>query len=447
MSISESYVKRAQKTLLVLPGNSIVFNRGDGVYLYDEDGKRYLDATARSGVVSFGHNNPIIQEVDAKMAELGTQFFQTIGDHWRVKIKVQGTEYEISPAALAETLIAMTYGTKEAFVIPKETGATANNSIVKLISKLRPDRRVFASFGGGYHGRSGYADALTDTKPLHKSYYPASMSVRFLPFIETEHDLRTAREAMLRSGFENLNTAFFEGVQSEGGMRSQNPDLLRSLLLEMQKQGGFIHSDEIFAGFYRTGKRFAYEHYGVVPDSIAMAKALGQGAPASAIILSKRIFDEAGISPEKACPKAWEGGTFTWTPVAVARAIVTMTHYDKVGIGEHVQKMAKHFETRVSNGLLKLKDANSKQLLHLTGLGLMRGIRFGDLFTPYPGLRDETRRQLAANGISISGVGNDTINPTIRFTPPLTIEQNQVDEFCDALEISIKKAIEKVGII
>ena len=81
---SSEYAARAEKLLLIVPGNQIVFTRGDGVYLYDQSGKRYLDATARSGVVSFGHNNPILLEADVKMAEKGTRFFQTIGDHWHV---------------------------------------------------------------------------------------------------------------------------------------------------------------------------------------------------------------------------------------------------------------------------------------------------------------------------------------------------------------------------
>lgn len=435
---TDSYVTRAQKSLLIVPGNRVVFSRAEGVYLFDESGKRYLDATARSGVVSFGHKNPLMAETDARMSELGTQFFQTIGDHWRVTITVNGNSYDISPGDLAEKLVKITFG-KDAMVIPKETGATAINSVIKLLAPLRLKRRFFGSFFGGYHGRSGYADALTDTKPLHKSWYPASLPIRNIPFIESEEDLEQARETILRIGFENINTVLFEGVQGEGGMRNQNQELLKKLLQEIQANGGYVLADEIFTGFYRTGERFAYEHFGVTPDMVAMAKALGQGSPASAVIIRRKVFEEAGVNPADACPKAWEGGTFTWTPHAVARAIVALHYYDIPGTGEHVRAMGKYFDE-------KMRPAVGKYpILSLTGIGLMRGIRFGGKKNPLWKLRDETRRELIKNGIAISGVGNDLINPTLRFTPPLTIERGHIDEFCEAFGPSIAVALSTVG--
>ncbi|MEK7082336.1 MAG: aminotransferase class III-fold pyridoxal phosphate-dependent enzyme [Patescibacteria group bacterium] len=439
------YLKRAQERLLILPGATTVYSRGEGAYVYDRDGRRLLDGNARAGQVSFGHNNPLIHETDQKMREAGAQCFETIGDFWQTEIKVNGVHYEISPPALAELLVSLTYGS-DAYVVPQVSGTLATNSLIKICERLRPDRRIFVSFDGAYHGRSGAALSLTNARGIQKHRNAPGLQVAHIPFVATAEDAEQAVAVLTRIDPSYINAAFFEGVQSVGGMRSQSPEHVMSVLKFLQNAGALIFTDEIYSGFHRTGKRFSFQYYDFVPDGIAMAKVIGQGLPISAAIVQKGIFEREGKDAREVCPIGWEGGTFNWASLPVARGIVGLSHYEKENIGGHVAAMAEYFDEKAGAVLRVFNHGRAEPIAHLTGRGLMRGFCFRAGKKPLPKLRDAVGAEMFKEGVIFTGAGHEAINPTLIFTPPLIIEKTHIDEFAAALEPSLARAWASVGL-
>lgn len=440
----EEYKKRAQESLLIVPGAGMVYAKTDGVYVWDEEGKRYLDGNARAGQVSFGHNNPLIRETDDKLREAGVGCFETIGDFWRTSIVVGGETYEISPPALGELLARLTFGEGRAYTVPQATGTLATNSVVKFCERLRPDRRIFVSFEGAYHGRSGAALSLTSSWGTQKSWNAPGLQVVHIPFVESEEDADRAIATLTRLDPKAINAIFFEGVQSVGGTRSQAPAVKRVLQF-LRDANVLIFCDEIYAGFYRTGKKFSFEYYDFVPDGITMAKVIGQGIPTSAAIIAKDVFERHGKTRGEVCPIGWGGGTFNWAPIAVARGIVLLSHYEKANIGEHVRKVSSYLESKVTPIIEEFNKMVGHEVLHFTGRGLMRGFCFRNGQKALTELRNEVSKKMFASGVIFTGTGHAAINPTLCFTPPLVIENEHVDEFVGALELSLKAAWDEVG--
>lgn len=438
----KDYLKRAKKNLLILPGAKTVYKKGKGVYVWDTAGKRYLDANARAGQVSFGHNNPLVHECDTKMREAGAQCFETIGDFWQVRITVAGKKYEISPPALAELLVSLTKE-KDGYVVPQVSGTLATNSLVKICERLRPERRIFISFDGAYHGRSGAALSLTNVRGIQKNLNAPALQVIHLPFVESEDDAERAVAILERIGPQYINAIFFEGVQSVGGMRSQS-EYVSKVINFLLDHKVLVMADEIYSGFHRTAKLFAHHYYDFVPHGITIAKVIGQGLPISAAIVSKRVF--VGRKVREVCPVGWEGGTFNWAPLAVARGIVLLSHYAKEKIGEHVIEVSRYFEEKIVPLVGEFNSQVGAEVLHLTGRGLMRGFCFRDGRKTFPALRDKVGDEMFKNGVIFTGAGHEAINPTLIFTPPLIIEKKHIDEFGQALQKSLKKAFQSMGL-
>lgn len=432
----QDYLKRAEKHLLILPGAKTVYKKGQGVYVWDKSGKRYLDANARAGQVSFGHNNPLLHECDIKMREAGVQCFETIGDFWQAYITVAGKKHEISPVALAELLVSLTKE-KDGYVVPQVSGTLATNSLVKICERLRPERRIFISFDGAYHGRSGAALSLTNARGIQKNLNAPALQVMHLPFVESEEDAERSIKILERIGPQYINAIFFEGVQSVGGMRSQSEHINKVIDFLLGQQV-LVMTDEIYSGFYRTGKIFAHQYYGFTPHAITMAKVIGQGLPISAAIVSKRVFE--GRKVREVCPIGWEGGTFNWAPLAVARGIVLLSHYLKQKLGDHVVEVSAYFDEKIIPLVSEFNNKAGAGILHLTGKGLMRGFCFRDGRKTLPELRDKVGDEMFKNGVIFTGAGHEAINPTLVFTPPLIIEKKHIDEFAGALQKSLKKA-------
>jgi len=444
MKSFEEYKKRAQESLLIVPPAGMVYAKTDGVYVWDEKGKRYLDGNARAGMMPFGHGQALVKETDEKLREAGVQTFETIGDFWRTTITVAGESYEISPIGLAELLSRLTFGEGKAYAVPQVTGTLATNSVVKFCERLRPDRRIFVSFEGAYHGRSGAALSLTSSWGTQKSWNAPGLQVVHIPFVESEEDADRAIATLTRIDPKAINAIFFEGVQSVGGTRSQSMAVKRVLQF-LRDANVLIFCDEIYAGFYRTGKKFSYEHYDFVPDGITLAKVIGQGIPISTAVISKEVFERHGKTREEVCPIGWEGGTFNWTPMAVARGIVLLSHFEKAGIGPHVVEVAEYLELKVRPIIEEFNKLVGKEVLHLTGRGLMRGFCFRDGRKALTGFRNKVSEKMFANGVIFTGTGHALINPTLCFTPPLVIENEHVDEFVSALQKSLKPAWDEIG--
>lgn len=441
----QKYLERARERLLILPGATTVYHKADGVYVYDTEGKKYLDGNARAGQLSFGHQNSLMHETDEKMHEAGVQCFETIGDFWQTEITVAGIKYEISPPAFAELLADLTYG-GDAYVVPQVSGTTATNSLVKICERLRPDRRIFVTFEGAYHGRSGAALSLTNVNGIQKNKNAPGLQVIHLPFVETEEDANRALNTIARIDPAMINAVFFEGVQSVGGMRSQNPKWVMRVLQFLQNAGALVFVDEIYSGFYRTIKKFSFEYYDFIPDGITMAKVLGQGLPISAAIIRKDVFAREGKDVRAVCPIGWEGGTFNWSAFAVARGIVGLSHYEKEKIGTHVSDVSGYFESKAGELIAKFNQEHSVPAVHLTGRGLMRGFCFRTEKKPLPKLRDAVSVEMFKEGVIFTGAGHPAINPTLIFTPPFIIQKNHVDEFIASLTVSLSRAFAATGL-
>jgi 4-aminobutyrate aminotransferase len=378
---------RAATATCYLKEYPLVVARGQGAMVEDVDGNRFLDFMAGIAVASTGHSHP---KVVAAIQDAAAKFLHICG----------GDFYYESFAALPERLAKLAPGKDAKKVFLSNSGTEAVEGAIKL-ARHSTRRAGIIAFEGSFHGRSLGALSLTASK-----YTQRSGMGPFLP--EVYHapygDAKFIEERLFARRLDPKDVAaiFVEPIQGEGGYIVPPSDFLPSLRAICDKHGILLVMDEVQSGIGRTGKMFACEHEGIVPDVILVAKGLASGMPLGAIIARADIMK-------------WQpgnhGSTFGGNPVCCAAALATL---DLVEGG--LMKNAEAMGARLKKGLEDLARKHGV-IKEVRGRGLMLGIELGD-----PGLVKRVVLGAFQKGLLLLGAGKSAI----RFAPPLMIDEEDI---------------------
>jgi len=410
----------SRNILFVEPDGSwpIVWERARGVQVWDANGKKYLDLTAAFGVAAAGHANPnVVRAGQKQMAKL----LHAMGDVHPHALKAQ----------LARELSRITFErwtkNKTGKVIFSNSGFEAVESALKTVLLTTKKKGVIA-FVGGYHGL-GYG-ALNAThrehfrKPFHSQLRAFGHFGRF-PWQKSDlKPLELSLQKIFRR--KKIGAILVEPMQARGGINIPPPEFLPLLRKLCDKHGALLIFDEIYTGFGRTGKWFACEHSGVIPDLICLGKALTGGFPLSACVGRADVMDAAWPA---STGEAIHTSTFLGHPVGCAMALAQISEIRKLKLPERSTELGKFLLAElVSIKNLKLKIKNSAR-----GVGLMVGVEL-----TLPNGKPATAAALTAikkllhRGYIFLPEGEHA--NVISFTPPLTISKTQIAQAVRALE-------------
>jgi acetylornithine/N-succinyldiaminopimelate aminotransferase len=393
--MSLATVIRAEQKLLLptYDRQKVLFTRGRGIYLWDSKGKRYLDFLSGIGVNALGHAHPAIQKVLKKQAGK--------------LIHTSNLFYHEYQAELAKRLTKIS-GLDRAFFC--NSGTEAWEGALKL---ARAFARVNNNNGhkakwrllaleNSFHGRTFGSLATTGQEKYRHPFAPLVPGVNFVAFNDPQ-DLKRQFDG-------SVCAVCVETIQGEGGIRPVSPEFLQLARELTQKSGALLILDEIQCGLGRTGKYFAYQHYGITADIVTVAKPLAAGLPLGALLTTDRVA--SGMHP------GLHGTTFGGGPLACVVAIEFLRELD--GLLGHVSKLGKYF-------LRLLQELQSKHatITDVRGMGLMLAIDLDSADTA-----KAVVNQLLERGILI----NRTHDTVLRFLPPYIIEKKHIDEVVNALD-------------
>jgi 4-aminobutyrate aminotransferase-like enzyme len=393
----------------------IVWERAKGAYVWDAGGKKYLDLTAAFGVAACGHANPnVVKAGQKQMARL----LHAMGD----------VHPHARKAELARELSRLTYerwtrsGGKTIFC---NSGFEAVEVALKT-ALLATGKRGVLAFTGGYHGL-GYG-ALNIT---HRSFFrrPFLSQLRefgkFAPFPNWRNDLATTESLIwhfLKRG--RIGAVIVEPVQARGGIVVPPPEFLPLLRRMCDDFGALLIVDEIYTGFGRTGKWFACEHRGVIPDMVCLGKALAGGFPLSACVGKSDLMDEAWPASEG---EAIHTSTFLGHPVGCAMALAQIKEIQRLKLCEKSMELGRFLLAELD----AIKSTKVKGLAR--GLGLMAGLEL-TLAKGKPATAETFAviKQMLKRGFILLPEGRD--GNVISFTPPLTITKAELAKTVKALQ-------------
>jgi acetylornithine/N-succinyldiaminopimelate aminotransferase len=357
-----------------------VMVKGEGCYMWDADGNRILDMFPGWAVSGLGHCHPKVVEAIRKQAgEL---------------IHVDNTFYSEPQGRLAQMLSERGFGGKCFFC---NSGAEANEGALKLARlHTASGKYKFITCEGSFHGRTFATVTATAQPKYHEGFRPLLPGFVYIPF----NDI-----AALKAAFtDEVAAVLVEPIQGEGGINVAKPEFLRAVRELCDEKGAVMILDEVQTGIGRTGKWFGYQHLGVEPDVITMAKALGGGVAIGALMAHAEIA--ACLVPGK------HASTFGGNCLACAAAIATLEAIGEGNLLQHAARMGQYAQDR----LRALKDKHSI-IDHVRGIGLMIGIQL-----TRPGA------QIVATCLERGLRINCTHDTVIRFMPPMIVTKEQIDQ-------------------
>jgi acetylornithine/N-succinyldiaminopimelate aminotransferase len=369
----------------------LAFERGEGAWLYTATGDRYLDFTSGVAVNALGHAHPALVKALAEQAQ----------KLWHVSNLYRIPEGERLADRLCEASFADT-------VFFQNSGAEAIECAIKMARKYqyasgKPERFRIITFDGAFHGRTLAAIAATGNKKYLEGFGPAVEGFDQVPFADID--------AVKKMIGPETGAILIEPIMGEGGVRVVPHSFLRALRELCDKHGLLLIFDEIQTGLGRTGSLFAYEHSGVEPDIMALAKALGGGFPVGACLATSEAA--------KGMTAGTHGSTFGGNPLAMA-----------VGNAVLDAIMADDFLVRVRQTALKLKqrlaevkDRHASVIAEIRGEGLLIGLR---MIPPVGEMVDELR----AEKMLAPGAGDNVL----RLLPPLIIGDEEISEAVDRID-------------
>jgi acetylornithine/N-succinyldiaminopimelate aminotransferase len=384
VSTYQEIVELEQKYLLnTYARYPVAFTRGKGVYLYDVNGKRYLDLLAGLAVNSLGHAHPrivkVIREQAAKVIHLSNLYYN---------------EYQ---GALAEKLCQKS-GLDRAFFT--NSGTEAIEGALKLVraaghAAAGPQKTTVIALENSFHGRTMGALALTAQPKYRHGFDPMLEGVRFVP----RNDVAALRAAM----DDTVCGIVLEPIQGEGGIHSSSAEFLQASRQLADQHHAALVFDEIQCGMGRTGKLFAFEHFGVVPDVICIAKPMAAGFPMGAL-LSKDTFAQH-ITPGR------HGTTFGGGPLACRIALEYLAIVEEENLLERVRRVGSYLTQKLQELVAKFSIA-----AEVRGVGMMQALQ---LTVPGKPVLDGAM----ADGL-LFNITQDTV---IRLLPPFLLEEKHVD--------------------
>ncbi len=365
--------------------------KGEGCWLWDMTGRRYLDFLSGIAVCNLGHANKNVG--DAVAAQV------------RKLLHVSNLFYTEGQVKAAQLLVEHSFGDKVFFC---NSGAEANEAAIKLARRYSwknhgIGRSEIIAMENSFHGRTIATLSATGQKKFHVGFEPLVDGFAFVPF----NDLAALEKAIS----EKTCAVMLECVQSEGGVFVAGKEYLKKLREMTKARDILLILDEVQTGMGRTGKLFGYEHYGIEPDIMSLAKALGNGFPIGAIVAKNGVMD--------AFEPGTHASTFGGNPLASAAAVATINTILEEGIVTKSEAIGAY----LAKGLDSLKQKYGF-IVDIRGMGLLLGIEFSVDVTPI------VQDFIAEGVILYASKGN-----VIRLLPPLIIGKEEVDIF---LEIAHK---------
>jgi acetylornithine/N-succinyldiaminopimelate aminotransferase len=359
--------------------------RAEGSWLYAADGKRYLDFIAGIGVTALGHGHPaVLGAIEAQMRR-------------HLHVMVYG-EYVIEAQVALARRLAGLLPARLGCVYFTNSGAEAIEGALKTARKST-GRHEFVAFDGAYHGDTMGALALSGNPAFRAPFEPLVGPVRHLPYGDSN-----ALDAIDRK----VAAVVIEPVQAEGGVRIPGADFIRELRERCDRTGALLIFDEVLTGFGRTGRLFALEHFGAVPDLIVLAKALGGGLPLGAFCGPTEILQTLGHDPPLG-----HITTFGGHPLSSAAGLASLD----VIVAERLWERACTVGATI---VAQLEHTVGNEITAIRGIGLLIGIEFASA---------PIAHRFVAETIARGTVVNWTLNAdrVVRLAPPLTIADDEVD--------------------
>jgi acetylornithine/succinyldiaminopimelate/putrescine aminotransferase len=365
--------------------------RAEGSWLYSTDGRRYLDMIAGIGVSALGHGHPAV---------LGA-ITRQLRRH--LHVMVYG-EYIIEAQAKLAARLAAVLPAGLDRVYFTNSGAEAIEGALKTARK-HTAREAFVAFDGAYHGDTMGALALAGNDRFRAPFGRLPGPIRHLPY---------DNEAALDAIDSNVAAVIVEPVQAEGGVRIPRRDFIEALRQRCDRSGALLVFDEVLTGLGRTGKLFALEHFGVVPDLMVLAKAVGGGLPLGAFCGRDEIIAKLSRNPPLG-----HITTFGGHPLSCAAGLASL----EIIVAERLWERAERTGTLLRRSLKRLIGP---EITEVRGIGLLVGLQFADA---------TTARRFVAETIARGVIVNWTLNAdtVVRLAPPLTIDASEIDFGVDAM--------------
>lgn len=362
---------------------------GEGAWVTASDGKRYLDFIAGIAVCNLGHRHPkVLEAVHAQLDQV-----------WHVSNLFQNSLQE----EVAERLVQHSSGDRVFFC---NSGAEANEAAIKLARKATGKWKII-TFEQSFHGRTFATMAATGQDKVKVGYGPMLPTFVYVPY----NDVEQLQQAM----DQETAAIMLEVIQGEGGVNPGDPSFIQAAEQLCREYGALLIVDEVQTGIGRTGKPFAYQHYGISPDIISVAKGLGNGFPVGAVIGKEQLLEDFGPGSH--------GSTFGGNPLAMAAANATLQVIfeesflqDVVVKGEYLKKQ------------LEARLAGLPGLQEIRGQGLILGIETS--FEVAPLLAIMREKQLLTLGAGPH---------VIRLLPPIIVSKEEIDEAVDRIMAAWKE--------
>ncbi len=399
-------IKAAEASLLLptYDRHPVLFDKGNGVYLTSADGKRYLDFLSGIGVNALGYNHPAITKtIRAQAPNL---------------VHVSNLFFHRYQSALAKKLTKLA-GLDRAFFC--NSGTEAWEGALKLArayaqhgtkSGHKAPFRIIA-LENSFHGRTFGSLATTGQAKYRKPFAPVLPGVRFVRLNDVEG---------LKKAFDGSVCAIgLETIQGEGGIHPVSAEFLQSARDLTKKSGALLILDEIQCGLGRTGKMFAYQHYGITPDIVTLAKPLAAGLPLGAILTTEAV--------SKAFHPGMHGTTFGGGPLACAVALTYLETLEKEKLLKHVNEVGAYFREQLSR-----LDQKHASITDIRAVGLMVGVELDDA-----NLAKAVVKAMLDRGIII----NRTHDTTLRFLPPFIVTRKHIDQVVQALDAVLSSSTSK----
>jgi len=363
----------------------VEIEKAEGIYLYGPQGQKYMDLVSGFNVSNIGHRHPkVISAIKEQLDKY-------------LHVTVYGEFVQAPQVQFATDLLATLPGSFESVYLTN-SGAEAVEGSMKIAKRYTGRRQIIAA-RKAYHGSTQGALSLIGNEAYHQAYAPLLPEISFIDFNNQEH---------LSAITEQTAAVILEAIQGEAGVRVPDIAYMRAVRKRCDETGTLLIFDEIQTGFGRTGKLFAFEHFGIVPDILMLAKGIGGGMPLGAFVAPKRVMDVI-----KDNPMLGHITTFGGHPVSCAAAKASLEVIQEEQLIEQVEEKAQLFLQLLSHPKIK----------EIRGLGLMMCIQLDNFDQVY-----NVSKYAAENGVMIDWYLH--CETALRIAPPLTITSEQIENAC-----------------
>jgi predicted acetylornithine/succinylornithine family transaminase len=373
----------------------ITLVRGDGCRLWDEKGNEYIDFIGGIAVCALGHSSPIVSKA--------------LYEQSKKLVHVSNLFYTQPQTELAQILVENSFADRVFFC---NSGAEANEAAIKLArryskEKFGPERYAIITMDNSFHGRTMATLSATGQEKIRIGFDPFLEGFKYVPF----DDLDNLKAAIDRS----VCAVMLEPIQGEGGVVVPDGDYLKGVKEICKNHDLLLILDEVQVGMGRTGRLFAYQHFGITPDIMTLAKALGNGLPIGAMLAKEELTDAFGPGSHAT--------TFGGTPLITAGALAVVESLLNDGWIENARDTGNYFKNQLTN--LQQKHSIIKEV---KGLGLMLGL-----------LLDRDGTDIVNACMEKGFLINCVQGKVLRFVPPLIIRKEKIDLLINCLDEIFKE--------